>query len=186
MFAEKLEEFDSGGAAVSHSKEVLSLAYIQTLCAATGLNYESPRIDNDGIDICVRGKNFSGIFKEPKVEFQLKCTSTIEEIDMKKQEFTYQLPSKNYNYLIGPSPVPLLLIVHLAPQTREEWIQTCNLGTTIRYSSYWYSLYGENRIEKSSRAIKIPFSQRLDASTLLRIMKAASEGKFIYNLGEEK
>jgi hypothetical protein len=173
---------DTGGTYLKHSKELLSLAYIQTLCATTGLNYVSPEVDNDGIDIGIRGKGFTGHYKEPKIELQLKCTSSTDNINLETQELTYQLLRKNYNYLIGPSPVPLILVVHIAPETHNEWVQSSNLSTKIRFASYWFSLYGEKAITKGSKSIKIPLTQRLDADSLLDLMNKASEGKEIFNL----
>lgn len=172
----------TGGTCLPHSKELLSLAYIQTLCATTGLNFDSPVIDNDGIDIGIRGKGFSGVYREPKIEVQLKCTSCTDSINLETQELTYQLLRKNYNYLIGPSPIPLILVVHIAPKTHNEWVQSCNLSTKIRFASYWFSLYGEKAITKGSRSIKIPLSQRLDADSLLDLMNKASKGEEIFNL----
>ncbi|BBI51622.1 hypothetical protein HORIV_40430 [Vreelandella olivaria] len=90
-----------GGTAISHSKESLSLAYVQALLAATGLNHNEPKIDNDGVDITIRGKGFEGVFKEPKIEVQLKCTAKSDCIDLENNELVFQLEKKNYNYLTG-------------------------------------------------------------------------------------
>lgn len=172
----------SGGTVLSHSKESLSLAYVQALLAATGLNHNEPRIDNDGVDVTIRGKGFDGIFKEPKIEVQLKCTAKSGCIDLKKRELVFQLEKKNYNYLIGPSPLPLILVVHHAPPTFDEWLVENSEGTTIKYASYWYSLYGEDPIEKGSRTIRIPLEQRFDSKALLTMMELASSAEMIYNL----
>lgn len=171
-----------GGTALSHSKESLSLAFLQALLASTGLNHNEPKIDNDGIDITIRGKDYSGIYSEPKIEAQLKCTSKKNCIDHDKNELVFQLEKKNYNYLIGPSPLPIVLIVHYAPKSQDEWLEEKNTGTTIRYASYWYSLYGKECIEQGSKTIRIPLKQRFDRKSLLWMMEEASQGRKIYNL----
>ncbi|WP_181817767.1 DUF4365 domain-containing protein [Psychromonas sp. B3M02] len=176
----------SGGAAISHSKESLSLAYVQALLAATGLNHNEPKIDNDGIDITIRGKGFDGIFQEPKIEVQLKCTAKSGIIDLKNNELVFQLEKKNYNYLTGPSPLPLILVVHHAPKNFDEWLIETAEGTTIKYASYWYSLYGNEPIEKESRTVRIPLQQRFDSQALICMMELASKAEMIYNLEEAK
>lgn len=171
-----------GGTVLSHSKESLSLAYVQALLAATGLNHNEPKIDNDGVDVTIRGKGFSGVFKEPKIEIQLKCTAKSDCIDIKKNELVFQLEKKNYNYLIGPSPLPLILVVHYAPPIFDEWLTENTAGTTIKYASYWYSLYGKKPIKSGSRVIRIPLEQRFDSKALLAMMELASKAEMIYNL----
>ncbi|WP_394212286.1 DUF4365 domain-containing protein [Enterovibrio calviensis] len=172
-----------GGTALSHSKESLSLAFIQALLASTGLNHNEPKIDNDGIDITIRGKNYPGLYGEPKIEAQLKCTAKANCIDIEKNELVFQLEKKNYNYLVGPSPLPIILVVHYAPKSHDEWLKETNTGTTIKYASYWYSLYGDKKIDNGSKVIRIPLTQRLTRKSLLWMMEEASEGRRIYNLG---
>jgi hypothetical protein len=171
-----------GGTALSHSKESLSLAYVQALLASTGLNHNEPKIDNDGVDITIRGKGFDGIFQEPKIEVQLKCTAKSGTIDLINNELVYQLEKKNYNYLIGPSPLPLILVVHYAPKNFDEWLTESTEGTTIKYASYWYSLYGKDPINKDSRVVRIPLKQRFDSKALVNMMELASKAEMIYNL----
>lgn len=175
-----------GGTALSHSKESLSLAYMQTLLAAAGLNHNSPTIDNDGIDITIRGKGFDGVFSEPKIEIQLKCTADDKCIDLKNNELVFKLEKKNYNYLIGPSPLPLLLVVHFAPKHFDEWLIESENGTTIKYASYWYSLYGEKPIINGTKVIRIPLRQRFDRCSLIKMMETASKAEMIYNMMEIK
>jgi hypothetical protein len=171
-----------GGTILSHSKESLSLAYLQAILAASGLNHNEPKIDNDGIDITIRGKGYDGVYSEPKIEAQLKCTATSGCIDLKTNELVYQLEQKNYNYLIGPSPLPLILVVHFAPPHFDDWLAESADGTTIKYASYWYSLYGNTAISRGSKSIRIPLKQRFDSKALMKMMESASNGEMIYNL----
>tara|TARA_B100000929_G_C15409775_1_gene387502 strand:- start:4 stop:564 length:561 start_codon:yes stop_codon:yes gene_type:complete len=175
---------NQGGTALSHSKESLSLAYLQALLAASGLNHNEPKIDNDGIDVTIRGKGFGGIFSEPKIEAQLKCTSKAGCIDVKNNHLVFQLEKKNYNYLVGPSPLPLILVVHYAPNVQDQWLNESNDGTLIKYASYWYSLYGRERILNESKSIRIPLAQRFDRKAVLWMMELASHCKEITNIEE--
>ncbi|GAB0109886.1 MULTISPECIES: DUF4365 domain-containing protein [Pseudoalteromonas] len=174
------------GTAISHSKELLSLAYIEALASATGVNFNEPKVDNDGIDITFRGKGFSGLYAEPKLEAQLKCTSKKGAIDSNTQELVYQLEAKNYNYLVGPSPIPLILVVHHAPADPNEWLDESNDSLSLKYASYWFSLYGEEKITSGSKVIRIPLAQRFDSQTLVDMMVMASNGTEILNLNRTK
>lgn len=174
----------AGGAAVSHSKELLSLAYIQSLCAVSGLNYNEPQIDNDGVDITVRGKLFGGGFRTPKIEFQLKCTGVHSYIDSVRHELVYPLKVENYNYLVSPSPIPILLAVHFCPDDQLGWLQHHDLGLTLRYATYWCSLSGlAESSNKSNVNVRIPLSQRLSPQALIWMMEQASHDRPIVNLG---
>ncbi|BBI51621.1 hypothetical protein HORIV_40420 [Vreelandella olivaria] len=73
-------------------------------------------------------------------------------------------------------------MVHFAPLGFDEWLIEQGDGTTIKYASYWYSLYGENPIDKGSRVIRIPLKQRFDRQALIKMMEQASKAKMIYNL----
>lgn len=172
----------AGGTAQSHSKELLSIAYIQALCATAGLNYNEPKIDNDGVDITIRGKGFSGNYSCPRIEFQLKCTSSHSYIDHSTNELVYPLPVHNYNYLVSPSVVPILLAVHFSPIDQTSWLQHKDLGMTLRYATYWCSLAGlPVSNNNSSVTVRIPLSQRLGPNTLIWMMQQVSSEKPIMN-----
>lgn len=172
----------AGGTAQSHSKELLSVAYIQALCAAAGLNYNEPVIDNDGVDITIRGKGFRGEYSCPKIELQLKCTSSHSYIDSSSGELVYPLPVNNYNYLVSPSVVPILLAVHFSPIEQVSWLQQKDLGLTLRYATYWCSLSGlPVSTNGSTVSVRIPLSQRLGPDTLIWMMQQVSSRKPILN-----
>jgi hypothetical protein len=171
-----------GGTAQPHSKELLSLAYIQALCATAGLNYNEPYIDNDGVDITIRGKGFRGIYSCPKIEFQLKCTGVTSCIDHSTNELVYPIPVHNYNYLVSPSVVPVLLAVHFSPVEQTSWLQKKDLGATLRYATYWCSLSGLPLSKNKSKVnVRVPLSQRLGPNTLIWMMEQASFDEPIMN-----
>ena len=174
-----------GGAAISHSKEQLSLAYIQSLIAVTGLNGLEPIIDNYGIDITLSGKNFPGLlYDEPLLAAQLKCAQlSAIRIDRKTDELVYKLPAKNYNKLITKGMLPKILIVHLAPNNQADWIYFNKLGFTIRHASYWISLAGRNATKQQNITIRIPLSQQLTPRSLIWMMTRISNGEDIINCG---
>ena len=57
-------------------KEQFSTAYIQALAAQIGLKYSIDSVDDDSVDITLKGKGFKGkLLRNPHIEIQLKCTS---------------------------------------------------------------------------------------------------------------
>jgi hypothetical protein len=175
-----------GGTAVAHSKELLSLAYIQSLITPIGLNYNEPIIDNDGIDITIRGKGFSGYYPKPQLEIQLKCAQlSAVRIDRKKRELAYDLPIHNYNELVGPNLLPSILVLHLAPNNPSDWTYYNREGVTLRYTSYWTSLDGLKKSNNSTKiTVRIPLSQQLTQKSLLWMMQRISDKQDIINTGE--
>jgi hypothetical protein len=174
-----------GGTAISHSKEQLSLAYIQSLIAVTGINGLEPKIDNYGIDITLIGKDFPGIFyDEPKLEVQLKCAQwSAIRIDKKTKELIYQLPSKNYNKLIKKGMLPKILVVHLAPNNPNDWIYFNKTGFTIRHASFWADLANKQPTGQDSISVRIPFTQQLTPTSLIWMMTKISNGAPLFNCG---
>ncbi|TOG85990.1 DUF4365 domain-containing protein [Vibrio parahaemolyticus] len=173
-----------GGAALSHSKEQLSLAYIQSLIAMTGLNGLEPRIDNYGIDITLTGKDFNGEFDEPHLAAQLKCAQlSAVKIDKKTKEIVYKLPSKNYNKLVKRGLFPKILVVHLAPNNQSDWIYFNKLGLTMRHASYWLCLTDKPMTTNQNITVRVPLSQQLTPRSLIWMMTKISNGEDLTNCG---
>jgi len=176
--------YGRGGTFISHSKESLSLVYLQSLLAKLGLNHTTPEIDNDSIDISIRGKGFKGRFRKPRIELQLKCSNAKNLIDKDNNELVYKLKQKNYNDLAEDSPIPLILVIHHAPSNQSDWVVETDSGATIKNISYWYSLNGKEEISKSGKIIRIPLEQKFDSDALMWMMEEASKNNIVTNSKE--
>ena len=177
-------DYGRGGTYISHSKESLSLVYLLALLAKLGLNHNTPEIDNDSIDISIRGKGFTGRFKKPKIELQLKCSNAENLIDQKNNELVYKLKQKNYNDLAEESPIPLILVIHHAPKHQSDWIIETDSGATIKNISYWYCLTGREEISQGEKVIRIPLDQKFDSDALMWMMEEASKHNLVANKSE--
>lgn len=178
------KERGPGGTAISHSKELLSLAYIESLVAVCGLNSLEPKIDNDGIDIVLGGKDFTkGDIHNPHIAAQLKCVQkSALRIDTKRQELVYQCPAKNYNKLVNSRGMfQQILVVHLAPNNQSDWMYFNKMGLTMRYASYWVNLAGKDITEQKSISVRIPLSQQLTPKSLMWMMTKVSKSESIFN-----
>ncbi|HCZ9714708.1 DUF4365 domain-containing protein [Vibrio alginolyticus] len=172
-----------GGTAVSHSKELLSLAYIESLIAVSGLNSLKPEIDNNGIDIVISGKDFTdGFIDDPHMSAQLKCVQkSALRLDLETRELVYQCPAKNYNKLVTRGMLPKILVVHMAPNTQSEWMYSNKVGLTLSYASYWVCLADRPQTNQQSISVRIPLSQQLTSKSLIWMMKKISKGEDIFN-----
>ncbi|QDE29813.1 DUF4365 domain-containing protein [Shewanella polaris] len=173
-----------GGSLTSHSKELVSISYMFAICAQTGLNLTEPKLDNDGVDVTLRGKGYkSYAWSKPKLDIQLKCTRfKRSNINFKSSTLSFQLKKENYNELIDLD-YPSILIVHTVPTNQADWIKLTNHSIGLRYNCYWYSLMGEAELSKGSRTLKIPLSQRLTPEAAMWLMEQVASKKPIQNTG---
>ncbi|MBV1842737.1 DUF4365 domain-containing protein [Photobacterium ganghwense] len=173
-----------GGTATSHSKELVSVSYMYALCAHTGLNLSDPVIDNDGVDVTLRGKGYTGYaWTKPKLDIQLKCTRfKRSNLDFKNGTLSYLLKKENYDELTDTS-YPSILVINTVPRIQENWVQQNNHSIGLRYGCYWYSLMGEQKLVRGSKALKIPLSQKLTPEATLWLMEQAASKKIITNTG---
>jgi hypothetical protein len=171
-----------GGTAVCLSKESLSYAYISSLLAKLSLNHNSPKIDDQSIDMTIYGRKFSGVWQEPQLELQLKCTNKEGCIDKKTGEIIIDLSEKNYDELNKYSPVPKVLIVHHAPDSQDEWVKENTNSIELMNMSYWYVLNGLPEISGGKR-IRIPLIQKFDSSRILKMLEETSNLIPLQNLG---
>lgn len=174
-----------GGSARSAAKEMLSLAFLKALLAKKGLNYSSLAIDDNGIDITIYGKDFSGIWPSPEVKIQLKCTSNKSYFDFENGIIKFPLKKFNYNKLVQPSPMPAILVVHHCPEEPCSWVTETNYGNNIRLNSYWFSLRGMPEISTQTKTVYIPMSQKLDSDSIMSMLEKASNGIDLVNIERE-
>jgi hypothetical protein len=170
-----------GGTAVCLSKESLSYAYISALLAKLSLNHNSPTIDDQSIDLTIYGRKFSGVWQEPQLQLQLKCTNKKDCIDKNTDEIIIDLSKKNYDDLRTFSPIPKILIVHNAPDYQEEWVKENTNSIELMNMSYWYVLYDYPESDGGKR-IRIPLIQKFDSSILIKMLEETSNLMRLQNL----
>ena len=157
-------------------KELFSRAYVQALAAQAGFRTAIPDVDDDSIDVIIRGKDYTSPIRNPQIDVQLKCTAT----DAGTSElFHFPLPAKNYNELRGSNVAcPRYLFVMIIPPNCDTWIRHTPSFVILRHYAYWISLRSvRGTANHSSVTLHIPRSQRLTLPTMQQIMGAASFGK---------
>ena len=137
-------------------KAEISHAYLAALAARDGYSMQrGPDPDVDSIDATIR----SGAPRREAIDVQLKATATPDE---KEDGLHFRLKQKNYNDLVSPRAVPLLLVVLELPTEESEWADSTPERLIIRKCGWWLSLAGQDPMDAGSRTIVIPSSQRID------------------------
>ncbi len=157
----------------NQKKELFSKAYVRALAAQVGFRTSEPDVDDDSIDIIVRGRGFKSSIRNPQLDVQLKCTAN-NSGDEKTLKFS--LPIKNYNDLRGSDLLcPRYLFVFIVPEGCEAWIDHEDNHILIRHCCYWVSLSELPDVENKTKVtIDIPRDQKLTSNSIYSLMEIAS------------
>lgn len=136
-------------------KEEISHAFLAALAATDGHTVQTgPIPDMDSVDATIR----SGPPSRIVMDIQLKATA---RPDVKADGLHFRLKQKNYNDLVGPRTVPLLLVVFELPADESEWIDCTPERLIMRKCGWWLSLAGREPVDAGSATVVIPSSQRI-------------------------
>ncbi|WP_353143508.1 DUF4365 domain-containing protein [Acinetobacter pragensis] len=162
----------------NQKKEQFSKAYVSAISAQSGLRADPISVDDDSIDLIIRGRNFSGQFRNPQIDIQLKCTAS-DIGDENNLKFT--LPIKNYNDLRGNNIInPRYLFVLIVPNDCKDWLIHFDDFSTIKHCCYYYSLLNHPTTQnKKNITLTIPRKQKLTSVSMLELLTFASDGKSI-------
>lgn len=150
-------------------KAEISHAFLATLAARDGYSMQrGPDPDMDSIDATIR----SGTPHREVIDVQLKATATPDE---KEDGLHFRLKQKNYNDLVSPRAVPLLLIVLELPPIESEWVDCTPERLIIKKCGWWVSLTGQDPMDAGSRTIVRPSSQRIGSSGLAPLFAQVRE-----------
>ncbi len=141
-------------------KAEMSYAYVSALAARAGYTLQrGPDPDTDSVDATIR----SGSPNRDVIDLQLKTTAVPDE---KSDGLHFRLKRKNYNDMVMPRTVPLLLVVLELPSNESEWMDCTPERLIIRKCGWWLSLAGRDCVDAESRTVVIPRSQRIGSSGL--------------------
>lgn len=159
----------------NQKKEQFSKAFVCAISAQSGLRADPITVDDDSIDLIIRGRNFTGIFRNPQIDIQLKCTSS-DNGD--KDYLTFVLPIKNYNDLRGTNlSTPRYLFVLVVPNNCKDWLTHENEFSTIKHCCYYYSLIDHpETTNKTNITLRIPRTQKLTSESMIKLLEDASNG----------
>ncbi|WP_181970584.1 DUF4365 domain-containing protein [Kitasatospora xanthocidica] len=143
---------------------------VWALACAAGLNPGKRVLDVDGVDIqiCFPGK--AGTKRYPLIEAQIKSCSNPTYVN---DSFSYPIPVKNYNDLIGVVGEDLpsrryLFLAHV-PAEKTEYVESSVGSSQFRHAIYWVDLMEKDPIDPEKQAHKsvhVPKSNLLTVETL--------------------
>lgn len=163
---------------IKQRKEQFSVAYVNAIAAKVGLSNAGWSVDDDSVDLSLKGKGYNAKVRNPQVDLQLKCTSQKDII--KNGSLHFPLKKKNYDDLRGDDVMcPRYLVVLVVPDDIDHWIESKNDSMILYHSCYWASIRScpETKNE-TSVTIQIPITQKLNCDSLSELMKLASRGEY--------
>lgn len=157
----------------NQKKELFSKAFVKALAAQSGLRSAEPDVDDDSIDVIIRGRGYRTGIRNPQIDVQLKCTAN----DEGGEDFLkFSLSLKNYNDLRGEDVLcPRYLFVLVVPQKCEDWLVHQSSFSIIKHCCYWLSLRSMPAVKNNtSVTLSIPRSQRLTSQSMGYLMDIAN------------
>jgi len=160
----------------NQKKELFSIAYVQAIAAQVGFRTAKPDVDDDSVDIILKGRGFSSPIRNPQLEVQLKCTAKNDD-DPNTLKFTLSI--KNYNDLRGSNLVcPRYLFVFVVPEDCEDWLTHEQDFIKVKHCCYWMSIKDfPDKPNTAKITISIPKSQLLTSKSMRTLMDIASVWK---------
>ena len=165
---------------INIQKEEFSYAYIYAIVSAAGYSFQIANrpLDIGGIDIIISGEEQEYSLYPPRLEVQVKSTSTAV-ID--NEFIRYPLKLKNYNELRkSKTLVPKILVIILLPDNPQEWVNQSEEELCLRRCGYWLSLKGQPETQNvESVTVYLPRQQLFTAEKLRNIMEQIeTRGRF--------
>ena len=156
---------------INIQKEEFSYAYIYAVVSAAGYSFQIANrpLDIGGIDIIISGEEQEYSLYPPRLEVQVKSTSTA----VPDNEFIrYPLKLKNYNELRkSKTLVPKILVVVLLPDNPQEWVNQSEKELCLRQCGYWLSLKEQPETQNTeSVTVYLPRQQLFTVSAIKNIM----------------
>ncbi|HWO18018.1 MAG TPA: DUF4365 domain-containing protein [Kofleriaceae bacterium] len=160
----------------TQQKEQFSIAYLRAIVAVAGYNITSVEVDEDSIDIGLRGTRRDGTLrKAPVLDVQAKCTSSDDGHGL---HLAFDLPVKNNDDLRESSRhVPLILVVVCVPQDLGDWLEETPEHTAMRRCAYWLSIRGQPPTTNTTTCrVLVPRSQRFTVGAVREMMNRLGDG----------
>lgn len=157
----------------NQQKELFSTAFVKAIAAQIGFRTAIPDVDDDSIDVIIKGRGFFAPIRNPQLEVQLKCTATDDE---SSDTLKFNLSIKNYNDLRGNDLLsPRYLFVHVVPKEPIDWLVHEERFAKLSHCCCWVSIKDHpDTTNTTSVTIDIPKSQLLTSESMLSLMEMAS------------
>lgn len=154
-------------------QEQFSLAYVRAVATVAGYSLYQPEVDDDSVDLGIAARGGNGALRSPRLEVQIKCTSTEVLFD---REVRFGLKLKNYDDLRLPCHVPRALVVVVVPDATEAWLSHSEDELILRRCGYWVSLLGRPESPNESKVtVHLPRTNLFSPAALQAMMVSVGE-----------
>jgi hypothetical protein len=158
-------------------KEDISRGYLGLIASRAGFYPMESRRDY-GIDIRyakTSPRRNKGYVEDPLyICVQLKAT-TEKGITISEKEIRYPLEAKTYNDLVdsAESYQPIILILFVLPENKDEWVIVKNNEMIVRKCAYWFKIDKKAKAtdNNSAKTIAIPRTNLVDLTFFPDIYK---------------
>lgn len=141
----------------TNRKEVISISYLETICAIKGIAVSKNPHDDDGVDVYLSKPLIwedGGKFVA-QINAQLKSSST--RYTEYSDHYSYRLKKKNYDDLRRLATVKAYLFLLILPSEEDKWVVHSIEELIIRKCMFWLDLDGfPDKETDSDVTIRIP------------------------------
>ena len=167
---------------LSAIKEELSIAYISSICAIVGIDYERTIHDNDSTDALIKCLITleNGTDCLAMMRIQLKSTSSTSQYTETADCIRYKLKAKNYNDLCGRATTPFVLMLLILPEEESEWLKWTSEELILRGRMYWQRFAECAATKNTDRiTVEIPKSNVVNTETIMGMMKKIATEEWV-------
>jgi hypothetical protein len=121
--------------------------------------------------------------KKPlSIDLQMKCTSK-PEYDGSKEHILFSMDSDLFRTMHEPGSTPMLLFLHILPESPEEWVVQDNKKIILKETTFWYSAINQNEPPSDNKSIriKIPVNNMVTKDSLYQMFCKVSRKEDIIN-----
>lgn len=166
----------SGDEAVdpNHQKEQYSKAWIQAITSTAGMGLAPPDPDNESIDWTVYARIQDGYPRSPRLDVQVKCTSSP---DIGDGVIRFALSRKNYDDLRADVITHRILVVVIVPPDPTQWLDQTSERLAMQHCAYWVSLRGKpDSTNDTNITVHVPLTQVFSVNALCDMMRRIGGG----------
>lgn len=160
-------------------QEEISKAYVHMVASAAGLTLLDWKTDYGAIDVTVKSLVNYGCVGgyQPQFDLQLKCTFQ-DNSNSGGDHFSWQVNRRTHEYLTNPNRANLAVFgVMVVPEEPGLWLAHNTEGLLARSHMYWIRGRDFPPLPdgQDSKTLSIPKTNLLSASSMLELMREASE-----------
>jgi hypothetical protein len=151
-------------------QEWFSWAFIQSIGSAAGLVVQVPGIDSNKKDVLVETwRPLDGRLR--MIGLQLKSTMNPQFVDS-NSNVAFDLDRDDYNGMLIRGNVPRFLVVVAVPRPPGALMSLSSDRAPLEAAGWWGEVPGPATSQTTKR-VKIPVCQRVDADGLLEMLRRA-------------